>query len=226
MMTLQQIARALGGEVSGNQVLAPGPGHSPEDRSLCVKLGTNGGFVVFSHAGDDTFHCKDHVRERLGLPPFKGNGKANGRTVLAKYDYTDESGELLFQVVRFAPKDFRQRRPNGNGEWNWKLDGVRRVLYRLPAITEAIANGQPVFIAEGEKAVDALVKIGVPATCSPMGAGKWRDTYSEYLKGADVIILPDNGRAGAGTSRASEKVPDRCCRERQSAASAGTAQRR
>ena len=112
-MTLEQIAHALGGEVSGNQVRAPGPGHRPVDRSLSVKFGTKGGLVVYSHAKDDTLKCKDYVREKLGLPPFTGNDKANGRTVLANYDYTDETGELLFQVVRYAPKDFRQRRPNG-----------------------------------------------------------------------------------------------------------------
>jgi hypothetical protein len=32
-ISLQGLARALGGEVSGGQVLAPGPGHSPAD--LC-----------------------------------------------------------------------------------------------------------------------------------------------------------------------------------------------
>ena len=93
--------------------------------------------------------------------------------------------------MRFAPKKFAQRRPDGNGGWSWKLGKVQRTLYRLPALLEAVANEQPVFIAEGEKAVDALAKLGVPATCSPHGAGKWRDAYSAHLKDAKVIILPD-----------------------------------
>ena len=191
--TLEQIARALGGEVSGGQVLAPGPNHSAEDRSLAVKHGNNGGLIVFSHAGDDIRACKDHVRARLGLPPWNGNGSS--RNIAAQYDYTDEDGKLLFQVVRFAPKKFAQRRPSGGG-WSWKLDNTKRVLYRLPALLEAIANEQPVFVAEGEKAVDALIKLGVPATCSPHGAGKWRDEYSAHLKGAKIIILPDADAPG------------------------------
>ncbi len=64
-------------------------------------------------------------------------GSANGGRIVATYRYTDESGNLLFQVVRNEPKDFRQHRPNGNGGWIWILEGVRRVLYRLPEVITA-----------------------------------------------------------------------------------------
>jgi putative DNA primase/helicase len=75
MIDLRQIAAALGGEVTGQQVLAPGPGHSPRDRSLSVRL-TSDGFIVNSHAGDDWQVCRDHVRTRLGLPPWQpGDGQ-------------------------------------------------------------------------------------------------------------------------------------------------------
>ena len=140
---------------------------------MCVKLDDKGEPIVFSHAGDDVFKCKDYVREKCGLPAWRSSGTP--REIIATYPYTDEAGELLFQVIRYAPKDFRQCRPNGQGGWIWKLDDVRRVLYRLPELIEAVSNEQSIFIAEGEKAVDALVKLGVPATCSPHGAGKWRD---------------------------------------------------
>jgi hypothetical protein len=76
--------------------------------------------------------------------------------VLATYDYTDVAGRLLFQVVRFAPKEFRQRRPNGRGGWLWNLDGVTPVLYRLPDVCAAIAQGQPIYVVEGEKDVEAV----------------------------------------------------------------------
>ena len=59
------------------------------------------------------------------------------RRIVATYDYHDQHGQLLFQVVRYDPKDFRQRRPDGNGGWIWKLDGVDRVLYRLPELLRA-----------------------------------------------------------------------------------------
>jgi hypothetical protein len=137
------------------------------------------------------------VRKLIGLPAWNGkpNGSSQGRTIAAKYDYVDEDGKLLFQVLRGDPKRFSQRRPNGSG-WIWKLDDTRRVLYRLPEIMEAVANDQPIFICEGEKAVDALVKLGVPATCSPHGAGKWRDSYAQFLNDAPIIILPDNDEPG------------------------------
>jgi hypothetical protein len=68
MMTLPQLARALGGIVAGSSVLCPGPGHSPKDRSLSVTPSATAeeGFIVFSHAGDDWRACRDHVHERLG----------------------------------------------------------------------------------------------------------------------------------------------------------------
>jgi hypothetical protein len=75
--SLQALAVALGGVVSGDQVQAPGPGHrSIYDRSLSVKLdaGAPDGFVVYSHAGDDINTCRDFVRSSLGLEPFKPNG--------------------------------------------------------------------------------------------------------------------------------------------------------
>lgn len=69
-MNIFYAAKALGGDVAGrNNVLCPGPGHSPRDRSLSVTF-TGDDFTVFSHAGDDWRACKDHVRERLGLGDF------------------------------------------------------------------------------------------------------------------------------------------------------------
>jgi AAA domain len=212
MLSLQEIAHILGGDVSGNQVLCPGPGHSKGDRSLAVKFdpADPNNPIVFSHAGDDPLTCKDYVRDRLGLPPFRGgNGHpaapvsttastatASSPKIETIYDYLDENYELLFQVMRFTPKAFRQRRPDGKGGWEYKLDGVRRVLYQLPGLITAIAEGLTIYISEGEKAVDAALMLGIPATCSPHGAGKWRDEYSQYLKDASVIILPDNDEPG------------------------------
>ncbi len=97
--------------------------------------------------------------------------------------------------MRSAPKDFRQRRPDGSGGWISNLGDVRRVLYRLP---ELLAAGptRPVFVPEGEKDVDALWGIGYLATTNAMGAGKWRPQYSESLRGRHVVILPDNDQPG------------------------------
>jgi Family of unknown function (DUF5906) len=132
--------------------------------------------------------------------------KATPRKLVETYDYTDEHGDLRFQVCRFEPKDFRQRRPDGLGGWVWNLDGERRILYRLPEVIEEIAQGRPVFIVEGEKDADNLAAIGVVATTNPGGASKakpgsayrskWLPEYSEFLRGADVILMPDNDETG------------------------------
>ena len=218
-----EVARRLGGDVSGrNQILAPGPNHSPQDRSMSIKLDARApdGFLVNSFANDDPLACKDYVRERMGMPsadhigtsqPIQLNQSRLGRLV-AEYDYTDEMGDTLFQVVRYEPKTFRQRRPDGNGGWISSIKEARRVPYKLPELIEAIANDRPIFVVEGEKAVDALSKLGVTATCSPGGGGHWRGEYSAYLKDANVVILPDNDEPGAkhaeDVSRALRDIAD------------------
>jgi hypothetical protein len=78
--SLAQIAKALGGDISGGRVLCPGPGHrSLRDRSLQVTLSPSG-FLVHSFAGDDWKICRDHVRSRLGLPPWEP-GDGQGRRI-------------------------------------------------------------------------------------------------------------------------------------------------
>jgi putative DNA primase/helicase len=78
---LRALALALGGEISGRQVLAPGPGHRPQDRSLSIRIepGAPDGFIVYSFAGDDPLACKDYVRERLGLPEWEPGDEQDRR---------------------------------------------------------------------------------------------------------------------------------------------------
>ena len=198
-------------------MLAPGPGHSAADRSLSVKLDSNApdGFLVHSFAGDDPLVCRDHVREKAGLEPFKPNGSGRQRAsndaieralmaavagqrrdgnkgrFVAKYDYVDDAGTLLYQVLRLEPKSFRQRRPDGNGGWIWELD-QRRVLYRWPDLLK-YPDGT-VFFCEGEKDADRVAGLGYCATT--IAAGKWTEECVTALAGRDVIILEDNDNAG------------------------------
>jgi len=117
-----------------------------------------------------------------------------GSVVAATYDYTDEKGFLLYQVVRMAPKGFRQRQRDSQGAWVWNLTDVRRVLYRLPELCGE--QHRRVFIVEGEKDADRLRSLGFLATTNAGGAGKWRDEYSEFLRDRHAILLPDNDAAG------------------------------
>jgi hypothetical protein len=146
-----------------------------------------------------------------------GNGKATTATrqprgdIAETYDYTDADGKLLFQVVRLVPKDFRQRRPDGNGGWAWHLAAacpdwcprrhaplkvdVPRVLYRLPNLLAAPPD-MTAFIVEGEKDVHALERIGLVATTNPGGAGKWKPQYGKWLRGHPVVLIADNDAKG------------------------------
>jgi hypothetical protein len=116
-------------------------------------------------------------------------------TITAQYDYTDEHGELLYQVCRKNPKGFFQRQPDGKGGWINKLQDVRRVLYRLPELLAA-EKSSTIFICEGEKDADALRKLGLLATTNAGGAEKWRYEYNESLRERSVVILPDNDEVG------------------------------
>jgi putative DNA primase/helicase len=117
---------------------------------------------------------------------------------VATYDYTDAAGKLLYQAVRFQPKDFRQRRPDPDkaGEWLWNLKGVPATLFKLPDLLAAITAGRSVFIVEGEKDVLSLTGIGLAATCNSGGAGKFPTSMASIFTGANVKILPDNDAPG------------------------------
>jgi hypothetical protein len=114
----------------------------------------------------------------------------------AVYDYTDEHDRLLFQIVRFRPKAFRTRRPDGQDGWIYGLEGVPRVLYRLPHVIAA----DTVLVVEGEKDVATAEGLALPArwvaTCSPFGACQWLDAYSRVLASKAVYICPDTDKAG------------------------------
>jgi hypothetical protein len=145
---------------------------------------------------------------RLAGMPIPNGGGAGGKiTIIAEYDYLDEHGALLSQVVRLAPKDFRQRRPDGFGGWIWGLGKTRRVLYRLPDLLAANPD-QLVFIPEGEKDVDKLRDIGLVATTNPSGVGKWRKEYNQHLAGRDVVVLPDNDPQATNPDGAPRVHPD------------------
>ena len=207
--SIAKIAELLGGDVSGSQVLCPGPGHSVGDRSLSIKLdsGASDGFVLHSFAGDDAIVCRDYVRERLGLPPFeatKKRKKPNGGArpyspTIAKYIYRLADGSAYLQVQRTAAKEFLQYHWDGEMWIGGKPQGPK-VPYRLPELTSA-APTTPIYIVEGEKDVDNLAKIGFVATCGSEGAdngngNKWTADLNVHFTGRHVYVIPDNDAQG------------------------------
>jgi len=191
-----------GVEQHGGYWMARCSAHEDARASLSVKQGTEQPVVLHCHAGCKTAAILDAIgltladisapREQPALGEFRGD------PIVATYDYTDEEGRLLFQVCRTAGKQFPQRRPDPSSRsgWTWKLGGTRRVLYRLPKVIEAVRNGQTIYMCEGEKDVHAVERAGGVATCNPMGAGKWRAEYSDFLAGASVVVISDADRAG------------------------------
>lgn len=174
------------------------PAHS--DRNPSLSLGQNPDLhaLLYCQAGCST----DAVLAAAGLSrrdlyPVDGTDQHQD-PVVATYRYVDEAGRLLFEVQRTANKRFRQRRPDPTqpGRWLWNLGGVRRVLYRLPLLSEAIRESQTIYVVEGEKDVHTLEGRGQVATCNPGGAGKWRPEYTQALRGAHVVVVADRNEVG------------------------------
>lgn len=187
------------------------PAHPDKDPSLSVSEGSDGKVLLNCHAG-----CRhDDVAKSLGMTEkdlFPPSDEPPQRAQLvATYPYQDENGVVLYESLRYSPKTFRQRKPVAGG-YEWSLNGVRRVPFRLPELLANVHEGETVFVVEGEKDVLSLVSRGFCATCNAGGAdakenkaegtwqpgdgSKWRDDFAHYFKGADVVILPDNDGAG------------------------------
>lgn len=173
------------------------PAHDDNRHSLSISDGDNGGVLVKCFANCETTDVVAALGLKMAdLMPEKPMEEKVKPTIVACYDYHNADGVLVYQAVRMNPKDFRQRRPNPDGEgWIWNLKDTRRVLYRLPELLAAKPM-QIVFIAEGEKDCDNLAKQGLVGTTNVGGAGKWKSEYSELLKGRRVCILPDNDAPG------------------------------
>lgn len=171
----------------GNNLSAKCPFHTDNVSSLSVDV-EKGLWNCHAGCGGGNAH---QMAERLGMVL---DDAAEGKEV--SYDYVDESGKLLYQVVRLFPKAFRQRRRGLDGKWEWNINGIRRVPYRLPNIIKAIAEKSRIYIVEGEKDVHTLVDLGLEATTNSGGAGRWEPGFATYFKGADVVIIPDTDAVG------------------------------
>jgi len=188
---------------SGGKYTARCPSHDDKENSLGITEGNDGRILLKCYAGCAT----DQICGALGMTvkdlfPASKTAKRGAKTIDVTYDYVDAAGTVVYQVVRYIPKDFRQRRPDGNGGWIWNLEGVERVLYNLPKVLDAIAAGKTIFLVEGEKDVHSLAKLGLTGTTNAGGAAKWSKKYTEILRQAKwVVILPDNDEAGREHAR-------------------------
>ncbi len=198
-LTLPQIAAALAGEISGNDVKAPGPGHSSKDRSLSVTLNPSapGGFLVHSHAGDDDIKCKDYVREKCGLSAWQPHKKKQSNPKDVDYIYRDENSLPYIKITRRyknGRKDFPQSRWDGN-TWVFGTKGLSKIPYRLPELIAKIDS--PIYFVEGEKDADRLAACGLLSTTVSEGAkAAWKPELTKWFTNRDVYIIPDNDKPG------------------------------
>ncbi len=187
---------------------------------------------IYCHAGCDIEDILNRVglkqSDLFDEPLQQSRLKDKSNNIEAVYKYTDEKGKVIFEKIRFRPKKFSQRRYvgdavvwgleagtyyetfNGSNAWSMKaretvsreFEGIEPVVYNLPGIKRAFKNEEPVFVVEGEKDADNLIKIELTATTSFDGASKskqkqkWRESYNKYFEGVDVVLIPDNDEPG------------------------------
>lgn len=208
-MTIDELLDRLEGVTpSGNGYVAVCPAHGDSEPSLSVADGEER-ILLNCFAGCS----QDEVLAALKLTwrDIVYNATPSYTALPeAIYPYTDEAGNVIFEAVRMPGKKFRQRHldpanPDAKeGGYVYNLEGVRRVIYRLPEILQAIREERTIYLVEGEKDANRLWEEGFAATCNPMGAGKWRPDYTEFFRGAkQVFIIQDRDEPGR---RHAEKV--------------------
>ena len=200
-MTINDILGRLDGVKGGHgQWTAKCPSHDDRRQSLSVSVGEGGRVLLHCHAGCPT----EDICAALGLTVKdlftedkpKEHPRESRQTVEI-YPYHHD-----LQKIRYSDKSFRWRRPDGKGGWIWNRQGVPNALFQAGDLAGVVA------VAEGEKDVLTLHRLGWNAACGEHGAGpdKWKPEYSQQLRGLTVVIFMDNddvGRAyGAETAAA------------------------
>ena len=202
---LKKIAELLSGDVRGDEVHAPGPGHSARDRSMSVRpdKGAFEGFLVHSFAGDNPNEIRDYVRKKLGLPEPARKAKSNGGrkswTFVSEHIYCTAKDQPYLRVCKMfdesGSKQFLQSHWDGFRWVNGKPKGGK-VPYRLPQLIAAPLSAT-VYFCEGEKDADALAKLELIATTASEGArAPWDSTLTPHFKDRHVVVLPDADEPG------------------------------
>lgn len=176
----------------GTGYMAMCPSHPDQRASLHVSH-NEAGIGLKCHAG-----CgPDEILQTLDLPwdaLFFDEPRKKSEPEFI-YEYKDVDGRLLYQVLRYPGKEFRQRVPNGD-TWTWSLNGVKRVPYQLPDIIESDSD-TPIFVVEGEKDAATLRAHGFLATTNSGGAKwDWPTDWRVYFESRKVILIPDADAPG------------------------------
>lgn len=176
------------------------PAHEDDKASLWVGYGERA-VIMKCHAGCAFRAIIAALGDRINIDDlFTDDGKTRAtvraaRVIRATYDYCRRDGRLIYQVVRYEPKTFCQRRPGADGEWTYDMKNIKRSIYRLPELT-ALPAGSLVLVVEGEEDVHAAERLGYAATCNSGGAGKWPEEAGPVFRGMHVVLIPDVDKPG------------------------------
>lgn len=180
------------------------PIHNDQKASLTISE-KDGKILLHCHAGCDPndiltgvgISFQDLKQESSQVYTWKERleyGKK--KKIEAIYDYKNEKGDYLYSKVRFQGKEIIYMKIDRKKDtYIYGINGCEKTLYQLPSIIQAVQNGYPIYLTEGEKDADALRKLGYIATTSG-GVNDWKKEYAKYFTGAKVIILPDNDEPG------------------------------
>ena len=214
MKLTEILPRFSGVRKTSNGFMTRCPSHDDKHQSLALAEG-DGRIVLNCFAGctadaviskvglrwSDLFDkgitkpSRQSLGERYGRPVGgypAGYAPAPDRQIQQIYRYENEKGELLYENVRYFPKDFRQRHFDARGAAVWNLEGVRKVPYRLPQLLACIRQVADIFLCEGEKDTDAVRELGLTAT----NLKNWEEGFNVFVRDAHVIILQDHDMPG------------------------------
>jgi len=215
MTITEVVSRLTKAKKTGKGFNALCPAHDDKSPSLSISEGSEGKILLKCFTGCST----DSILNAIGLDmkdlfpdsdarvvPLCGNGSKaphSPKIIGAVYPYANASGAILYENVRYIPKEFRQRRPNGAGGYIYNLDGIDRVPYRLPALLEGIRNGvDEIWFTEGEKDADNLRLLGLTATSFK----KWTQGLNRYIKNAHAVLFRDHDISGVKQANDAAKI--------------------
>ena len=182
-------------KVNGTGLMAQCPAHDDHTPSLSISHGNDQPVVLNCHAGCATSDVLTALD--LNWSDISNPFNTPAPTPPATYIYTDADGTPLFRVVRGDNKRFRQQHLTVDGEWINGRGDIEPVLYNLTAVNEAITNGDPIYVVEGEKDADTLTRHGHTATTNPGGAGNFTAAMADALRDASqVIVIGDDDTPG------------------------------
>ena len=204
--------RANGQWVASCPVPSHGKGNGDKNPSLSVHIDDEGKPLFHCHGGCTQESVFQTIRDMQLLPELEerpdplANIKPMPRVEFQQeWQYQDEDRVTVFVKHRMrvgdTGKTYRLYKVDPNGKRYPTLGDARIVPYKLPELLDAKTAGRIIYLAEGEKAVDALMSLGVAATTSHSGAGNWPPENTEYFAGANVCIIPDNDLSGWAYAR-------------------------